>query len=112
MAAVLGLLGFQPRTTHGAQQRGPCPLHGSSHGTSRCFSVNTSDHIFHCFKCGRSGNPLDLWAQANRQTPYDAAVDLCQRLNIPLPRLGSTIPANSEEESVADRAETCTIESS
>jgi putative transposase len=112
MAAVLGLLGFQPRTTHGAQQRGPCPLHGSSHGTSRCFSVNTSDHIFHCFKCGRSGNPLDLWAQANRQTPYDAAVDLCQRLNIPLPLLAATTPANREEETVADQAGTCTMESS
>ncbi len=43
MAAVLGLLGFQPQTTHGAQQRGPCPLHGSTSGTSRCFSVNLRD---------------------------------------------------------------------
>jgi len=38
------------------QQRGPCPLHGSSTGTSRVFSVNLADQIFHCFKCGRSGN--------------------------------------------------------
>lgn len=37
MTAVLGLLGFQPNTTHGAQQRGLCPLHGSTSGTSRCF---------------------------------------------------------------------------
>jgi putative transposase len=110
LAAVLGLLGFQPRTTHGAQQRGPCPLHGSTAGTSRCFSVNHSDHIFHCFKCGRSGNALDLWAQATRQTPYDAAVDLCQRLNIPLPLLRRQTTANREEETVVLGSATCTME--
>ena len=33
LAAVLDLLGFQARTTHGAQQRGPCPLHGSTSST-------------------------------------------------------------------------------
>jgi hypothetical protein len=109
LTAVLGLLGFQARTTHGAQQRGPCPLHGSTAATSRCFSVNTSAQIFHCFKCGRSGNALDLLAQATRQTPYDAALDLCQRLNIPLP----TLPThrNREEETVAPLSTTCTMES-
>jgi transposase InsO family protein len=87
MAAVLELLGFQAASSRGGQQRGPCPLHGSSRGTSRCFSANLEEHTFHCFKCGRSGNALDLWAQATQQTPYDAAVDLCQRLSIPLPTL-------------------------
>jgi putative transposase len=111
MVTVLGLLGFQARTTHGAQQRGPCPLHGSSAATSRCFSVNLADQIFHCFKCGRSGNALDLWAQATRQTPYDAALDLCQRLNIPLPLLRSPSPENREEETVATGQTTCTMQS-
>jgi hypothetical protein len=106
MAAVLDLLGCQARTTHAGQQRGPCPLHGSTSGTSRCFSVNLRDQIFHCFKCGRSGNALDLWAQATRQTPYDAAIDLCQRLNIPLPT-----QRNREEETVAAGQATCTRES-
>ena len=107
LAAVLQLLGFQAITTHGAQQRGPCPLHGSTSGTSRCFSANLDQNLFHCFKCGRSGNPLDLWAQATKQTPYDAAIDLCQRLQITLP----TLPASTrhrEEEHVADHPETCT----
>jgi putative transposase len=110
MAAVLDLLGFQANSKHGAQQRGPCPLHGSTTGTSRCFSVNTSDHIFHCFKCGRSGNPLDLWAHATQLTPYDAALDLCQRLNIRVPLLPTT-ERNSEEETVTPLASTCTMES-
>jgi putative transposase len=110
MASVLGLLGFQARSAQGAQQRGPCPLHGSTSGTSRCFSANLNQHNFHCFKCGRSGNALDLWAQATRQTPYDAALDLCQRLNIPLPLLPTT-PRHREEETVATEPVTCTMES-
>ena len=96
MRDVLQLLSFHPGTTHGSQQRGACPLHGASQGTARCFSVNLEQQVFHCFKCGRSGNPLDLWAQANRQTPHDAALDLCQRLHIPVPILYQ----NREEEPV------------
>jgi putative transposase len=107
LATVLQLLGFQANSSHGAQQRGPCPLHGSTAGTSRCFSANLEQHTFHCFKCGRHGNALDLWAQASRQTPYDAAVDLCQRLAIPLPLL----PRHREEEAVASLTSTCTMES-
>ena len=98
IAAVLQLLGT---TLHGrdAQKRGPCPLHGSTSGTSRCFSANTDKNAFHCFKCGRAGNALDLWAAATKQTPYDAAVDLCAKLGIPLPILASN--RNREEEPVA-----------
>jgi hypothetical protein len=80
---VLKLLGFQPRTASGTQLRGACPLHGSTRGTARCFSVNTDKRTFHCFKCGCHGNALDLWAKAQRLTPYDAALDLCQRLELP-----------------------------
>ena len=109
MAAVLQLLGFQANSTHGAQQRGPCPLHGSTSGTSRCFSVNLNDQMFHCFKCNRSGNALDLWAQANRQSPYDVAIDLCDRLSIPLPTLSPTPHRNREEETVAPQPRTCTM---
>jgi DNA primase len=109
LAAVLQLLGFQANSTHGSQQRGPCPLHGSTHATARCFSVNTTAQTFHCFKCGRSGNALDLWAAANRLSIYDAAVDLCQRLNVPLPLLPPQPSANREEEPVATGSSTCTI---
>jgi Integrase core domain/CHC2 zinc finger len=110
MAAVLGLLGFQAKSRHGTQQRGPCPLHGSTSGTSRCFSANLEQHTFHCFKCGRSGNALDLWAHATSQSIYDAARDLCQRLALPLPLLHPT-PRNREEEPVALPQPTCTMES-
>ena len=99
MAAVLQLLGFQANSTRGGRQRGPCPLHGSTVGTSRCFSAQLDQKMFHCFKCGRSGNALDLWSHATQQTAYDAAIDLCRRLDVPLPTL---VPnRNREEEPVA-----------
>jgi putative transposase len=107
LAAVLQLLGFQANGKKGSQQRGPCPLHGSTSSTSRCFSANFDQNIFHCFKCGRQGNALDLWAQATRQNPYDAAVDLCGRLNVPVPTLIPT--RNREEEPVALCSENSTM---
>ena len=100
IAAVLQLLGLATKRTRGGQHRGPCPLHGSTAGTSRCFSANLDANRFHCFKCGRSGNALDLWAAATQQTPYDAALDLCHRLTIPLPTLPSPT-RNRDEEPVA-----------
>jgi len=109
IAAVLELLGACPtQHTRGGHYRGPCPLHGSTSATSRCFSADLEQHIFHCFKCGRSGNALDLWAQATQQSIYDAAIDLCNRLHISLPTLPS--PArNREEETVAGPSEPCTM---
>lgn len=101
ITAVLQLLGFQANSTRGSQQRGPCPLHGSTSGTSRCFSANLDQQQFNCFKCGCSGNALDLWAKAKQLTVYDAAVDLCDRLHIPLPTLPPTPHRNREEEHVA-----------
>jgi hypothetical protein len=113
MSAVLQRLGFRGRSCHGAQQRGPCPLHGSTSGTSRCFSVNLEQHIFHCFKCGRSGNALDLRAHATGQTAYGAALDLCERLHLPVPELTpqrpKTTPRHREEEPVDLTLTTCTI---
>ena len=99
LAAVLQLLGCQLHGS-GAQQRGPCPLHGSTSGTSRCFSANRDKNAFRCFKCGRQGNALDLWAAAQQLNPHDAAIDLCERLGIPPPTL-PTAPRNREEEPVA-----------
>jgi putative transposase len=110
IAQVLALLGFIPASEHAGQQRGPCPLHGSTHGTARCFSVNTTANTFHCFKCGRSGNALDLWAAAKDLSIYDAAIDMCRQLLIPVPSLGTPQPVNREEEPVvATASNTCTI---
>lgn len=91
---VLELIGFEPRRTQGDQQRGGCPLHGSRSARSTCFSVHLEDHTFRCFKCGRGGNVIDLWSTATKQLPYDAVIDLCGRLNIPVPYLTDTEKRN------------------
>jgi len=60
---------------------------------------NLEKNAIHCFKCSRSGNALDLWCAATGQRPHEAAIDLCERLGIPLPVLASE--RNREEEPVA-----------
>lgn len=84
IAAVLALLGI---TTNKNQHRGPCPLHGHHRGTAKAFSANLTDNIWQCFKCGRHGNPLDLYCAATGKLPYDAAIELCERLGLTLPLL-------------------------
>ena len=84
ISQVLILLAFVPRTDHAGQQRGACPLHGSTAGTARCFSVNTKAHTFHCFKCGRSGNALDLWAAARRSGALRCGVGSVPTLAYPV----------------------------
>ena len=96
IGAVLKLLGIAVTKS---QHRGCCPLHGGTRGTARCFSANQEKNAFHCFKCGQSGNALELWAKATQQTPYDAALDLGKRLGIELPTLSHPV-RNREEEPV------------
>jgi putative transposase len=86
LAEVLALLHFVPNRSRATQQRGPCPIHGSRNpARSDCFAADVANNIWHCFKCHKGGNALDLWMAATGQNAYDAAVDLCQRLGRPLP---------------------------
>jgi DNA primase len=82
MVEVLDLLGFEVVERAGDQVRGECPLHElSKAGKHRSFSAQLSRNMFRCFKCGASGNQLDLWAKATQKSVYEAALDLCARLN-------------------------------
>jgi DNA primase len=87
LADVLGLIDYQPRSRFGDQLRGPCPLHGSSAATSRAFAAHLRKNAYHCFRCGAGGNALDLWAALTKQRLHAAVIDLCQRLNRPVPWL-------------------------
>lgn len=87
MGQVLELLRYEPRANTGDQVRGPCPIHGSTSKTSRIFSANLQRNVFQCFKCEAQGNQLDLWAQVHEMSVYDAALDLCSKLNIEPPTL-------------------------
>ena len=59
------------------------------------------------------GNALDLWTHATGQSIYDAALDLCHRLHLPVPELPAPKPTptirNREEEPVDCVLTTCTI---
>ena len=90
IAEVLELLGLVATVRTGDQVRGVCPLHVSANaGKSRSFSVNLSRKTFQCFKCGATGNQLDLWAKATKLSIDEAARNLCDRLNKKPPLLAT-----------------------
>jgi DNA primase len=97
MRDVLDLLGWQGHARRGEQLRGPCPLHGSRSPTSRRFAVHLSKKAYHCFRCGASGNALDLYAAATGAPIYQAALGLCGRLGHAVPWLPCGTPAPGEE---------------
>jgi DNA primase len=82
---VLRLLEVQPLPRRGDRLRGLCPW-GCSHDP-RAFVVNVATNKFYCHVCRHSGNQLDLWSETQGLTIFDAARDLCQRLNIPVPEI-------------------------
>jgi DNA primase len=84
---VLELVGFVAAESSGDQMRGRCPIHRSSSMSSRSFSVNLSKNTFRCFKCGASGNQLDLWAAITKLPVHEAAADLCNRIGIDPPKV-------------------------
>ena len=80
LAVVLELLGWRCRERHGMQVRGPCPIHGSSSPRSRSFSAHLGRNIWQCFRCGASGNALELWARVSGEALYPATVELYRRI--------------------------------
>jgi DNA primase len=87
LAEVLELVGFRATTRRGAQVRGPCPVHGSSSPQSRSFAGHLQKNCWRCFGCGAGGNALDLYAAVTKRPLYEAALELCARLQVPVPWL-------------------------
>jgi hypothetical protein len=69
------------RQTHRA--RGRCPFVCSE--SWRVCAYDLSRNVWHCFKCGRGGNQLDLFCAWKCLPLYDGAVELCRLLNVPVP---------------------------
>src|SRR5262245_28777407 len=90
LAEVLELLGWRARVRGGVQVRGPCPVHGSQTATSRVFSAHLGRGVWHCFRCGASGNALDLWVWLTGQGIYEAVLEMYRRLGRAVPRLQPT----------------------
>jgi DNA primase len=82
---VLELLEFSPSSSAGDEFRGPCPIHRSKSPDSRSFCAKLTRNAFQCFSCGAKGNQLDLWRQATSLPLYEAAIDLCKKLQIDIP---------------------------
>ena len=105
MPQVLDLIGFRATWRRGSQHRGPCPIPGCCSNSSHPFSVHLTRQCYRCFACHSHGNPLDLWAAVRRLSLHQAAVDLCHRAQLPLPRLRSPIiPAPPQPRRVPFRA--------
>jgi DNA primase len=92
LSEVLELLDYQPQRQTGEQLRGPCPLHGSRAPTSRCFAAHLGKDVWHCFRCGASGNALELGAVLTHQGIYEAVLELYRRLGRPAPHKEITMP--------------------
>jgi DNA primase len=92
MAQVLELAHFEAISRTGQQVRGSCPIHGASSPRSRSFSANLNRNTFRCFRCGASGNQLDLWVAISKLPLHEAAADLCERLGIALPIIQASQP--------------------
>jgi len=87
IAEVLRLCSFQAVEAIGDQVRALCPIHGSTSANSRSFSANLRMNNFRCFKCGTSGNQLDLWVIVCKLPPHEAALNLCAKLGIDVPEI-------------------------
>lgn len=79
---VLEQIGWTPQETRGATWRGPCPLHESPETTSRCFAVETEQHMYCCHRCGSGGNALDLWTASRGKPLLEAAWELIDSLRL------------------------------
>jgi DNA primase len=85
IAEILHLIGYVPVHQRDDQVRGPCPIHRSRSRTSRVFSVNLRTNAYRCFQCGSTGNQLGLYAAVTQKQLFEAAVELCAKLNRPTP---------------------------
>jgi CHC2 zinc finger len=95
LAVVLDLLNWRARERNGFQLRGPCPVHGSSSPSSRSLSAHLGRGVWQCFRCGASGNALELWARVRNEELYCATLELYRRLGRTPPWLAAP-PANRQ----------------
>lgn len=67
--------------------RGNCPFHVSCSGRPRYFAVDPARGKWYCHKCKRNGDTIRLWAELHALDAYQAVLDLCDALHLPVPYL-------------------------
>ena len=74
--------------------RAPCPEcdRGTKDDALGVTVETYGRYVWHCFRCGASGNALDLWAVLKRLGIYEAVLDLYRRLGREVPRKETTMP--------------------
>ena len=83
---VLSWYGWHPAFIEGQEKRGPCPLHGSTNTRSRSFAVCETG--FFCHSCKKGGDAVRLYATLFKLDSYAAAVQMCERIGMPVPYYG------------------------
>jgi len=85
---VLDLLGWTPLCQTGTDAQGPCPLHEPQGEDDWKFFVDLAANTFECRSpgCEKKGNQLDLYAAATGLPVDQAAVELCERMSMEVPR--------------------------
>lgn len=84
---ALRLVDWQEVWRRGELARGPCPIH-RSRPESRSLAI--TDRVCYCHKCHFSGDAVAIWTRLTGLDVLSAAYDLCERLNIRPPLLGSS----------------------
>lgn len=88
LRTVLTLIGYCRGHFSVLKDRGPCPLECTDN--PRSCRLNCEGGWWFCFRCKKGGKPFKLYMDATRQDAYPAAVDLCNRLGVPVPYLPGT----------------------
>jgi DNA primase len=69
----------------GSDWRGPCPFH---QGKNPNFAVSPRKGIYHCYKCGVSGDVITFLREREGLSFVDAVKQLGQRYGVPVPESG------------------------
>lgn len=77
---LLMAAGWSYRFRRGDYYRGGCPLHRSSHVTSRCLSIK--GEFWYCHKCKRGGDVIELAANLYHVEKLEAAHFLCEEFGL------------------------------
>lgn len=80
---ALTLHGWQWQLHCGDAYRGPCPFPACSCRHPRIFKCGPQ--VAYCYRCRRYGDALGLHAALSGLPTYEAALDLCERLALPVP---------------------------
>src|SRR5574337_241394 len=73
---------------------GLCPFHNEK---TPSFSVHATRQFFHCFGCGASGDVFNFVQKIENITFPEAVRAIAQKLNIPLPKMSYSSPAEARD---------------